>query len=79
MPPLHMMQILPSVIRQKRTVGCSDEPQDEEKHNKHVSTVPKNTICPSKSYNFMPNIFATLMLCLMLRSSMISSLPPGMA
>lgn len=30
-------------------------------------------------YNFMPNALCTLMLCRILRSSMISSLPPGIA
>ena len=30
-------------------------------------------------YNFIPNALCTLMLCRMLRSNMISSLPPGIA
>ncbi|CCF45410.1 hypothetical protein CH063_14501 [Colletotrichum higginsianum] len=33
----------------------------------------------SKAYSFIPSALCTRMLCRMLRSSMISSLPPGMA
>lgn len=31
------------------------------------------------SYNFIPNALCTLKLCLMLKSNIISSLPPGIA
>lgn len=42
---------------------------------------PKGHVVDQKpiDYSFIPNILCTRRLCRMLRSSMISSLPPGMA
>lgn len=43
----------------------------------YAMAFPKNLLLPS--YNFIPSALCTLNACLMLKSNIISSLPPGIA